>query len=156
MEHGYVGPAFEDAKVRDAMRVGVITCRPETHLSDVAKMMVGYDVHSVVVADVDPQRGLWGIVTSLDLARVAGDLAAVTAREVATTDLTTIRSNEPLRRAAEIMADRGITHLIVLQPDSDDPVGVISAREPRWGPGLRPVLSGLAPSRLEDMRLPRQ
>lgn len=128
MAHGYVGPAFEDAKVRDAMRVGVITCRPETILSDVARMMVGYDVHSVVVADVDPQRGLWGIVTSVDLARVAGDLDAVTARDVATTDLTTIRSNESLRRAAEIMAEDGITHLIVLQPDSDDPVGVISAR----------------------------
>ena len=28
MEHSYVGPAFEDAKVRDAMRVGVISCRP--------------------------------------------------------------------------------------------------------------------------------
>ena len=26
------------------------------------------------------------------------------------------------------MAERGITHVIVLQPDSDDPVGVISAR----------------------------
>jgi CBS domain-containing protein len=128
MEHGYVGPAFEDAKVRDAMRVGVITCRPETSLSDVARMMVGYDVHSVVVADVDPQRGLWGIVTSLDLARVAGDLASVTARDVATTDLATVRSNEPLRHAAEVMSERGITHLIVLQPDSDDPVGVISAR----------------------------
>jgi CBS domain-containing protein len=128
MEHGYVGPAFEDAKVRDAMRVGVITCRPETTLSDVARMMVGYDVHSVVVADVDPQRGLWGIVTSLDLARVAGDLGSVTARDVATTNLTTIRSNEPLRRAAELMSDHAITHLIVLQPDSDDPVGVISAR----------------------------
>ena len=128
MEHSYIGPAFEDARVRDAMRVGVITCRPETALSDVARMMVGYDVHSVVVADVEPERGLWGIVTSLDLARVAGDLDAVTAREVASTDLTTIRSNEPLQRAAEIMAEHGITHLIVLQPDSDDPVGVISAR----------------------------
>jgi CBS domain-containing protein len=128
MEHSYVGPAFEDAKVRDAMRVGVISCRPETSAADVARMMVGYDVHSVVVADVDPQRGLWGIVTSLDLARVAGDLASVTARDLATTNLTTIRSHEPLRRAAEIMAERGITHLIVLQPDSDDPVGVISAR----------------------------
>jgi CBS domain-containing protein len=128
MERSYVGPAFEDAKVRDAMRVGVITCRPQSKLTDVARMMVGYDVHSVVVADFDPERGLWGIVTSLDLARAAGELSSVTAREVATTDLITIRSNDPLRRAAELMAEHGVTHLIVLQPDSDDPVGVISAR----------------------------
>lgn len=128
MQRSYVGPAFEDARVRDAMRVGVITCRPETRLTDVARMMVGYDVHSVVVADVDPDRGLWGIVTSLDLARAADDLTSLTARELATTNLITIRSDEPLRRAAELMADHGVTHLIVLQPDSDDPVGVISAR----------------------------
>jgi CBS domain-containing protein len=128
MEQNYVGPAFAEAKVRDAMRVGVITCRPETSLSDVARMMVGYDAHSIVVADIDPERGLWGIVTSLDLARVAGDLDSVTAREVATTNLITIRSNDSLQRTAELMAEHGVTHLIVLQPDSDDPVGVISAR----------------------------
>ena len=128
MERSYVGPALEDAKVHDAMRVGVITCRPETTLNDVARMMVGYDVHSVVVSDVDPERGLWGIVTSLDLARAADDLSAVTAREAATTNLVTVRSNEPLQRAAEVMAEHGVTHLIVLQPDSDDPVGVVSAR----------------------------
>jgi CBS domain-containing protein len=128
MERSYVGPAFQDAKVRDAMRVGVITCRPETKLTDVARMMVGYDVHSVVVADVDPHRGLWGIVTSLDLARAADELDSLTARELATTNLITVRSNESLQRAAELMADHGVTHLIVLQPDSDDPVGVISAR----------------------------
>jgi CBS domain-containing protein len=128
MERSYVGPALEDAKVHDAMRVGVITCRPETRLNDVARMMVGYDVHSVVVSDIDPERGLWGIVTSLDLARAADDLSAVTAREAATTNLVTVRSNEPLQRAAEVMAEHGVTHLIVLQPDSDDPVGVVSAR----------------------------
>jgi CBS domain-containing protein len=106
----------------------MITCRPETKLSDVARMMVGYDVHSVVVTDADPQRGLFGIVTSLDLARAAGELDSVTARDVATTNLITVRSNDPLQRAAEAMSEHGIAHLIVLQPDSDDPVGVISAR----------------------------
>jgi CBS domain-containing protein len=128
LERSYVGPAFEQAKVRDAMRVGVITCRPETKLSEVARMMVGYDVHSVVVEDADPNRGLLGIVTSLDLARAAGELDCLTAGEVATTNLITVRSNDPLQRAAEAMAEHGIAHLIVLQPDSDDPVGVVSAR----------------------------
>jgi len=128
MERSYVGPAFDQAKVRDAMRVGVITCRPETKLSEVARMMVGYDVHSIVVTDADPDRGLLGIVSSLDLARAAGELDSVTAREVATTNLITVRTNDPLQRAAEAMAEHEIAHLIVLQPDSDDPVGVISAR----------------------------
>jgi CBS domain-containing protein len=128
VERSYVGPAFEDAKVRDAMRVGVITCRPETRLDDVARMMVGYDVHSVVVADVEGKKGLWGIVTSLDLARAGGDLGSRTAGEVASTDLITVRSNESLQRAARLMAEHGMTHLIAVQPDSNEPAGVISAR----------------------------
>ena len=156
MEHSYVGPAFEDAKVRDAMRVGVITCRPETSLSDVARMMVGYDVHSVVVADVDPQRGLWGIVTSLDLARVAGDLGL--------RDRARRRNHgpddDPIERAA---SPSGGDHGGTWNHPSDRPAA--GQRRSRWrdlgprprrGAGLRPVLTGLAPSGLEDMRLPRQ
>ena len=72
MEQRYVGPAFADAKVHDAMRVGVVTCRPDTKLDDVAKMMVGYDVHSVVVSEAEGDLESWGIVTTLDLARRPG------------------------------------------------------------------------------------
>jgi CBS domain-containing protein len=128
VERSYMGPDFESARVHDAMRVGVVTCRPETRLPDVARMMVGYDIHSVVVADVQGEAGLWGIVTSLDLARVADELGSLTAGEVASTDLITIRSDESLQRAAKLMAEHGVTHLIAVQPDTERPAGVISAR----------------------------
>lgn len=128
MEHGYIGPAFDDAKVRDAMRVGVITCRPETKLADVARMMVGYDVHSVVVSGAGGAGEPWGIVTSLDLARAPDELDSVTAGEVASTDLVTVASNEPLGRAAELMSEHGVTHLIAVQPDTNQPAGMVSAR----------------------------
>jgi CBS domain-containing protein len=128
MERSYIGPAFQEAKVRDAMRVGVVTCRPETRLGDVARMMVGYDIHSVVVSDVQGKGALWGIVTSLDLARVADDISSLTAGDVASTDLVTVQSDEALERAAELMAERGVTHLIAVQPDTDRPAGMISAR----------------------------
>ena len=61
MERSYFGPAFKDAQVHHVMRVGVVTCRPQTKLSDVARMMVGYDVHSIVVAEVGEAQP-WGIV----------------------------------------------------------------------------------------------
>lgn len=128
MERSYIGPAFDHAKVRDAMRVGVITCRPETKLVDVARMMVGYDVHSVVVSEVGGKGELWGIVTSLDLARAPDQLESVTAGEVASTELVTVRSSESLARAAEVMAEQGVTHLVAVQPDTDQPAGMISAR----------------------------
>jgi len=127
MERSYVGPPFEDAKVHDAMRVGVITCRPETKLVDVARMMVGYDVHSVVVSQVG-QHDPWGIVTSIDLARTPDELGSLTAGAVASTELVTVRSSESLERAAELMAEHGVTHLIAVQPDTGQPAGVISAR----------------------------
>jgi CBS domain len=73
-ERSYVGPSFTDAKVYDAMRVGVVTCRPTTALVDVARMMVGYDMHSVVVSDVEADSHSLGIVSSLDLAGAAGEL----------------------------------------------------------------------------------
>jgi CBS domain-containing protein len=127
MAHSYIGPAFDHAKVRDAMRVGVITCRPETKLVDVARMMVGYEVHSVVVAEVGGEGEPWGIVTSLDLARAPDRLESATAGE-ASTDLVTVPSDQPLARAAELMAERGVTHLVAVQPDTNQPAGVVSAR----------------------------
>jgi CBS domain-containing protein len=128
MERSYLGPAFADAKVRDAMRVGVVTCRPETTLADVARMMVGYDIHSVVVSDVQGEAGIWGIVTSLDLARRPDEVGSLTAGEVASTDLVTVDSNESLARAAELMAEHRVTHLIAVQPGTGRPAGMISAR----------------------------
>ena len=90
MASTYVGPQFDDAMVSDAMRVGVITCRPETKLTDVAAMMVGYDTHSIVVHDAaDAVESGWAIVTSLDIARharKAGKLESLTAGDVATDD----------------------------------------------------------------------
>jgi CBS domain-containing protein len=91
-------------------------------------MMVGYDIHSVVVSDVQAEGRLWGIVTSLDLARVAEDIGSLTAGDVASTDLVTVHSDESLERAAELMAERGVTHLIAVQPDTERPAGMISAR----------------------------
>ena len=128
MERSYFGPAFADAQVHHVMRVGVVTCRPETKLADVARMMVGYDVHSIVVAEVG-EASPWGIVTSLDLASDPDKLDSLTAGDVASTDLVTIKSNEPLEKAAKLMAEHGISHLIAVQPDMDRPAGMISARD---------------------------
>ncbi len=129
MERSYFGPAFKDAQVHHVMRVGIVTCRPQTKLSDVARMMVGYDVHSIVVAEVG-EASPWGIVTSLDLARIPDELDSLTAGDVASTDLVTIKSNEPLEEAANLMAEHGISHLIAVQPDQENqPAGMISARD---------------------------
>ena len=124
----YVGPPFEDAKVHDAMRLGVVTCRPETSLRDVARIMIGYQIHSVVVGDLETETRPWGIVSDLDIATAAAsDISNLTARDMASTDLVTVPANETLGRAAELMAERRAAHLLAVQPETGQPVGVISA-----------------------------
>jgi CBS domain-containing protein len=125
----YVGPSFDEAKVHDAMRLGVVTCRPQTPLKDVARIMVSYQIHSVVVDDPQASMHPWGIVTNLELAVGAtSDEPDLTAGDVAKTeDLVTVEANESLVKAAQLMADHGVSHLVAVQPETGRPVGVISA-----------------------------
>jgi CBS domain-containing protein len=123
----YVGPPFNEAKVHDAMRIGVVTCRPETSLRDVARMMASYKIHSVVVEDVESANPQ-GIVSAIDIATAASsDPARICARDVATTELVTVPANETLEQAARLMSKHGVTHLVALEPETGRPVGVISA-----------------------------
>jgi CBS domain-containing protein len=124
----YVGPHFADAKVHDAMRVGIVTCRPEASLRDVARMMVGYQIHSVVVDDLGTGARPWGIVSDLDVANAAAsNRPDLNARHVAITELVTVPANESLEHAARLMSEHDVTHLVAVQPDTGQPVGVISA-----------------------------
>jgi CBS domain-containing protein len=124
----YVGPAFEHARVHDVMRVGVVTCRPETSLRDVARIMVSYQIHSVVVGDAAPGEQPFGILTDLDLASAAtGEIDELTARDVATTEPVTVPADASLGAAARLMSERECSHLLAVQPDTGHPVGVISA-----------------------------
>ena len=97
-QRSYVGPAFADAKVHDAMRVGVVTCQPSTTLEDAARTMNGFGIHCLIVADAKSggHTGDWGVVDALDVARAEAEGKASTVGEVAVTDAVTIDSNAPL------------------------------------------------------------
>ncbi|MBN1529380.1 MAG: CBS domain-containing protein [Thermoleophilaceae bacterium] len=124
----YWGPAFTDAKVRDAMRVGVVYCRPEATPADAARIMSGYGIHSVVVADAGAARaeGPLAVVDALDVARAEADgLANVS--EIETPGPHSIDADAPLAEAAAVMAENRVSHLVVVQPGTSRPVGVVSA-----------------------------
>ena len=108
------------------MRVGVVSCPPETSLREVARIMATYRIHCVLVSDVEGHKP-WGVVADLDIAAGAGtDLDKLTAREVANTEVVTIAADDTLQLAAQLMAERKAAHLVVVQPDSGHPVGVLS------------------------------
>jgi CBS domain-containing protein len=113
--------------VADAMHRGVVTCDVETPLTKVAQMMLGHRIHCVVVTSREEQ-GPWGVVSDLDLAAAVAHeyVENTTAGKVAATPAVLVGSREPLRRAAQLMTEHGVTHLIVVDARSTGPVGVLS------------------------------
>jgi CBS domain-containing protein len=108
------------------MRIGVVTCRPQTSLEDVVRMMATYKIHSVIIEEADANP--IGIVSAIDVATAAApDLSEVSAADVATTELITIAANDTLLNAARLMSEQGVTHLLAVEPGTGRPVGVISA-----------------------------
>jgi CBS domain-containing protein len=118
--------------VSDGMHAGVLSCPPETPLRDVARMMARYVVHAVVVyteeSDVEEAVGLWGIVADHDLVAAAAvdDVGGRTAGGTARTPLVTIYPHEPLKRAAELMKEHDVTHVLVVSASSERPLGIVS------------------------------
>jgi len=122
---------FEYATVAEAMHPGVITCPHGSPLRSVARMMDAYDVHCVIVFDERDESGdrvLWGIVSDLDLAAglAEGAIDDRTAGETAATPIVTVHSSESLARAAQLMVEHGSAHLVVVDPDSGAPAGILS------------------------------
>jgi CBS domain-containing protein len=110
------------------MHEGVFTCSKDASLAYVAGLMAGRRVHCVVVTgDAGDPEGLWGIVSDLDLAAAASvrDLDEQTAGATAATTPLTVRPDETIQRAAQLMTEHGATHLVVVDR-ARRPVGVIS------------------------------
>jgi CBS domain-containing protein len=129
--HGsYRTPALEHALVEDVMHRGIYSCGPETDLTTVARLMATHHVHAVVVAGLEPTaRGgehlTWGLITALDL--VAAGLPGVRAVEagtLASTELVTVSADESLMRAAQVMTEHQLSHLLVVS--GGIPVGILS------------------------------
>jgi CBS domain-containing protein len=122
---------FETATVGDVMSRGVITCRPETPLRVVARMMATHGVHAIFVFEredgSDEAPSLWAVVSDLDLvAATQLDLDTLTAGSSAVTPLVTVAADSPIAEAGSLMAQYGIAHLAVTEGGSQRPIGVIS------------------------------
>lgn len=129
MNHPSV-PTLADAVVADVMHTGIVSCPPETPLRMVARMMSTNRIHAVVVFG-DPRNfadeRAWGIVSDLDVAlAISADNTGYTAGDAATNPVHTVRPDDPVLRAAGIMGEQRITHLVVVDPDLDHPIGIIS------------------------------
>jgi CBS domain-containing protein len=113
---------LDGAKVEDVMHEGVVTCSLHAPMTEVARTMAANRIHCVVVWN-EPSRNesaeLWGVVSDQDL-------SATSAGRCAATSALTIPPGETLRRAAQLMVEHEVTHLVVVDPGTTKPVGVLS------------------------------
>jgi crotonyl-CoA carboxylase/reductase len=117
-------------RASDAMHRGVLTCAPDTPVGEVARVMAQHRVHCVVVQEPGVHSAeAWSVVSDRDLMRaMAGDGADdLVAARVAGTAVPRIGAAEPLTRAAQLMGEHGVSHLVVVGDASGRPEGILSS-----------------------------
>lgn len=120
-------PPLAHVRVSDVMHTGVLSTDPTTPLSVVARLMADQRVHAVAVADPDHVRRPFGFVTVAEvIAAVAAGIDDETAGQAAATEVVTVPDSERLDAAAQLMAEHGIDHLIVVDATTGHPAGILS------------------------------
>ena len=128
-------PDLTQMTVRQVMSQSLLTCRADTPLRDLARMMAHAGVHAVPI-DADPDTGPPQIVTAAALAQVAcsaKDHSGLEAGDAAV-DAVTATPDDPLPTGAARMLQQGTAHLLVVDADSGTSVGLVSAADivSRW------------------------
>jgi len=87
-----------------------------------------------------PEFGVWGILSDLDLLRAgAGDGLGTSAGALAQQPVFSVTPATPLREAGGLMLTHGVRHLVVIEAESERPVGILSTLDIAgvlaWGEG---------------------
>lgn len=127
----YLMPSFDRATVGDAMHPGIVSVEPATTTVEVARIMATHHVHCVVVMGIAHDRAneslVWGIVTDGDLIkRGLGSTAGTTAGELANTPVVSVKPSMSLVEARELMIGNNVSHIVVIEPETLRPIGVLS------------------------------
>ena len=120
--------------VRDLMHPGVLTCRPDALLGQVAVLLTQHKVHALIVTD--PEGRPLGVISDYDL--LAGEWLSVdveslaTMRHLSAHDLMSypvdmIDANMPIKEAAQTIIEKDVSRLLVTEKGK--PVGVISTTD---------------------------
>lgn len=114
--------------VRDIMKIGVATCRRESPLSEVARLMVREHADALVVMD---EYGACGVISQSDLVRAYSrnyDLLA--AQDVMTEKIVRITPESPVTAAANLMQEEHVHQVFVMHehPGPSRPSAVVTQR----------------------------
>ncbi|CAL9664464.1 CBS domain-containing protein [Streptomyces sp. enrichment culture] len=111
--------------VRDIMTGDPVTVEPQTSVTAVARLMRDRDLGAVLVTDGD---GLRGLVTDRDLVirsvAEGGDPDRTTVAAACSDDMVTVRSDEELDHAVQLMREHAVRRVPVV--DEGRPVGIVA------------------------------
>jgi CBS domain-containing protein len=118
--------------VRDWMHEGVVTCRPDTGVAEVARTMRAHHISALVVVGDD---GLaQGVISRTDLANVSfveaylAHWRGMEARHLMTTPVVSVRPDTQVSEAIDLLRKRRIHRLVVTEPagTGERAVGILS------------------------------
>ena len=111
----------------DVMNLRVVSVRPDEPVQVAIARMMEENVGSVAVCD---GSSLAGIFTERDVLRLAGEgasFADLKVRDVMTRAVVTVSADVDILEAAQLMSERRIRHLPVMQ--GDNLLGVVGIRD---------------------------
>lgn len=117
--------------VRDLMHTGLITCKADATLGQVAVLLNQHHVHALVVTDRDGREV--GIISDFDL--LAGEwlssdpesldtMRSLTAADLMSHPVDSVEANIPLSDAVSALIEKEVSRLLVTE--NGKPVGIIS------------------------------
>jgi CBS domain-containing protein len=112
-------------RVHDAMHHGILSCPADAPLGEVAEIMAKHRVHAVAITEGESPRPT-GVVSDLDLVAAIVSREEPNAAHAAATEPLAVSSDERLDRAAQLMAEHGVSHLVVADAADGHPIGVLS------------------------------
>ena len=118
---------MKEKLVRDTMQLGVPTCKTDTPLPDVARLLSEEERDVLAVME---DGGVLGVVSQSDLARAfLGDYRSMTAREIMSAEVHSVSPDIPLKTAIEMMIEKGVHQVLVMRVNGGGkpvPTGVLS------------------------------
>ncbi|MCX7789004.1 MAG: CBS domain-containing protein [Chloroflexaceae bacterium] len=117
------------------MHHGVLTCRRETPIQDVARQMSEQDVSALVV--VNDEGNMIGLISRTDLvnARLYEQYwkhwRGLTAGHIMVTDVVSVRPGDTVQDASRLMMERRIHRVVVVEDAGEGvkPIGVLSVTD---------------------------
>lgn len=114
-------------RVQELLKGNVITVRADASIQEVARKMASEDIGFLPVVDASAKA--IGTITDRDivvrLIAKGGDLKAAKVEQAMTKEVVSVRPDEDVQKAAELMKERKISRVLVCDQQSK-PVGVIS------------------------------